>query len=339
MKIPGLSQRDGIYYYRPPQVNGVPAKRVSLRTKDLAEAVSLARELRMRASVQESGRMSVEIEAYFRARQSREELSEWTVRTARSALIRLCNFLGDPLVADIGHKNIEAWDAECVARGLRMNTRRSYLAYFQAFFSWLRKRDKILVSPFDTFRVPSFRLRREIRFATREERDMLIERAREAGREDLLFVLHAGFFLGLRANEIVQARASWFRTGGVVELAETPTYVPKDKERRMIHYGPTFSAFLEEYGLREPYMLRPDITRANPGNYRVTLAHYLKPFVRDHGLGWISPHVMRHSFATHHVQAGTPLATVARWLGNSHDVCERHYAAYAPTVTHVNNIG
>lgn len=44
-------------------------------------------------------------------------------------------------------------------------------------------------------------------------------------------------------------------------------------------------------------------------------------------VNWIT---LRHTFATWHVQAGTSIALVARWMGNSVQVCYDHYCAHAP---------
>jgi len=40
--------------------------------------------------------------------------------------------------------------------------------------------------------------------------------------------------------------------------------------------------------------------------------------------------VFRHTFASLLVQAGVSIYKVALWMGNSPDVCQRHYAALSP---------
>ena len=43
--------------------------------------------------------------------------------------------------------------------------------------------------------------------------------------------------------------------------------------------------------------------------------------------GW---NPFRHTFASRHAQAGTPIDVIAAWLGDSPAVCKKHYARYVP---------
>src|SRR5207248_8374334 len=95
------------------------------------------------------------------------------------------------------------------------------------------------------------------RFCTVKERDRLIS---ECTSDGLKFVLLCGFHAGLRKNEIIEARPFWFDLeAGLLHLRKTPTMNFKDREERTIPFTSQFCAFLKEYGLREPYMLRPEV--------------------------------------------------------------------------------
>jgi integrase len=48
------------------------------------------------------------------------------------------------------------------------------------------------------------------------------------------------------------------------------------------------------------------------------------------GLKDVSPHVLRHTAATHMARAGKPLWKIAKILGNTIDVVERVYAKHCP---------
>jgi integrase len=39
---------------------------------------------------------------------------------------------------------------------------------------------------------------------------------------------------------------------------------------------------------------------------------------------------LRHTFASRHAQAGTPIDVIAAWLGDSPRICRKHYARYVP---------
>lgn len=48
------------------------------------------------------------------------------------------------------------------------------------------------------------------------------------------------------------------------------------------------------------------------------------------GLAWVTwPH-LRHTYASWLAEAGVPLLTISRWLGNTTRVAERHYVGIAP---------
>lgn len=84
-------------------------------------------------------------------------------------------------------------------------------------------------------------------------------------------------------------------------------------------------------------MVRPEV-RHGRGNYRWDFRKPFEALTAELDMRWVTPHIMRHTFATLHIQAGTPLATVADWLGDSYQVTFDHYAAYAPTSQHIRNL-
>jgi len=57
MKIPGLSQKRGWWYYQSPQVDGIRPARVALRTQDKATAVRAALQIHNHAPAAECHRL------------------------------------------------------------------------------------------------------------------------------------------------------------------------------------------------------------------------------------------------------------------------------------------
>ena len=335
MKIPGLSQKRGVYYYRPPQVDGIRPRKVSLRTRDLSKALELALEMKKQSGWDISkGRLSGEIQRFLQAKESGGDYRPRTLETVRNTLRQFELWIGNPKVSAITSKHIVAWKEDMVSRGMSRSGMVAYMRRVQAFFSWLRKEERILTHPFEGVKIPAIKQTKAVSFCTRDERDRLIS---ACDREDLLFCLMCGFFLGLRRMEIVEARPEWFAVPGSVQVTETSTYLPKDAERRVIHYGDRFANFLEGFGRPRPFMVRPE-KRHGKANYRWDFRKPWEALTNRCGLAWVTPHVMRHTFASLHVQAGTPLPTVADWLGDSYDVTHRHYAAYAPSNAHIRNL-
>ncbi len=122
------------------------------------------------------------------------------------------------------------------------------------------------------------------------------------------FVMHAGFEAGLRRNEIVEARPSWFSLkGGSLRVQKTETFRPKDREARAVPLTDVFIAFVESYPMDGTWCIAPEIQRRK-SRYRYD---FIRPFdlylkfmgveLGARSLFRITPHVMRHTF-------GSPLA-------------------------------
>jgi len=164
-------------------------------------------------------------------------------------------------------------------------------------------------------------------FCSAELRDRLI---RECSREDLKFVLFCGFHAGLRFQEIVEARAFWFdRNSKLVHLRKHDGIAFKDREERAIPMTDEFCEFLEGYGLREPYMLAPEVKKGR-AIYRYDFGRPFSEYMAAQGVPWVTPHIMRHTFASLLASAGVSIYHIAVWLGDGVNVVQRHYAKLSP---------
>jgi integrase len=177
-------------------------------------------------------------------------------------------------------------------------------------------------------------------------------------------ILWLGFFAGLRRREIDQARRDWVDLeAGVIQVRVTDTFSPKSKRGvRTIRLSPRLAEFLRGYLERPPerprrlrkadgetrelivlpaahpgdYLVRPDRlpgkkvkTRGKRANrYRFDARRPFNDHVQSIGLGWVGFHTMRHTWATLHALAGTPLTTLAKELGEEAATCFEHYVGY-----------
>jgi integrase len=145
------------------------------------------------------------------------------------------------------------------------------------------------------------------------------------------FVVHAGFEAGLRRNEIVEARPSWFSIGGrSLRVQKTETFRPKDREARAIPLTDVFIAFLERYPMDGTWCIASEVERGK-SRYRYD---FIRPFnlyldfmgrELEQDLSWVTPHVMRHTFGSLLAIAGESLAKISEWMGDDPRVTDRHY--------------
>jgi integrase len=107
---------------------------------------------------------------------------------------------------------------------------------------------------------------------------------------------------------------------------------PKTKRNRTV---PISSALKDMLCLYNPQRRRPwffPSTRGfrwDPDNF----SEDLRDINRSCGLGWSSLD-FRHTFGSHLAQKGESLYKIAELMGNSPEICRRHYAALVPEKMH-----
>ncbi len=168
-------------------------------------------------------------------------------------------------------------------------------------------------------------------------------------RNQLGYILICGAFLGLRKNEIINSRSSWFKFDQnvpecfVQNLEKTKAqelnldlFRIKNRKERRIPISPNVLPWLKQYvSTMEQYCIKPDYRRGK-NRYRYDYkrkfnAHVKKIFPQKK----IGSHTLRHSFATNLAINNTAIGFIAAYLGDSVKTTEEHYAQFLPTVRSV----
>jgi integrase len=344
MHLRGLYRKtdSGIWYYQPPMAKGIRPKPVSLRTKDEEEAIaayhSVARDL---DAIYRRGSMRMEIARYLADKRARHEHTANSSEASERVLNEALSVMGNREVDRYSEDDIKRLVATWTARGIGAATISTYIKRVRAFFRWsvdegLRKTNPALVA-----RLPKTLPNRAEKYCTKAERDKLIATL-PAARLDLALVMWLGFFAGLRRLEIDQAQRRWVDLeGGVLHVQATETFVPKNKQARTIRLSPRLAEFLSGYLEKVPgeptdFLLRPDKrmgkkkkARGSKANrYRYDARHPFEVHVAGQGLEWVGFHTMRHTWATLHAIAGTPIAVLAKELGDTIKTTSDHYIGY-----------
>jgi integrase len=356
----GLVFRRGVYWFN----RTTKGKRewFNLETTDKFAAVQAkAAILRNPTRLAAAHSLTTGIERFLDWKVDHGEYTHITRDCAAIILKRFAAFAGKTAtVATVRQSLVQAWYA--VERGRVMDsTAHTYMAFLQSFFQWAvdieRARNDNPVKAVPLVK-PTQRAR--IRFATKEQRDGLIAAAPD---DDMRFVLYCGFHAGLRLNEISEARVFWFDLKQkLLHVQATPLprgtkwrgrdIVPdiygvkvrpfrtKGKKDRTIPMTASFHAFAVKYlaGRKpEEFAGQPD-REFSISRYRWNFKIPFKEFMAKQGYPWLSPHIMRHAFASLLVQKGVSLYKVANWLGDSLAVSERHYAHLAPIDDAIQNL-
>ena len=206
----------------------------------------------------------------------------------------------------------------------------SYMTIISSFLTWCVLEGKCrenlarLVK-----RVKSTRPARED-WCTKTQRDLLIDNCTDP---ELKLILFLGFRCGMRKEEIIMAKPDWFDLERkTITLRETPTMQFKGRKGRTIPLDKVFLAYLKTITLASPYIIAPESD--SKGEYRYDFERKFKHYCKSQGVP-ITPHIMRHTFASLKVQGKVSMFKVAKWLGDLERTVERHYAklaAYDPDI-------
>jgi integrase len=108
-----------------------------------------------------------------------------------------------------------------------------------------------------------------------------------------------------------------------VHIAKTATFSCKDKEERTIPLTAEFAEFLARWGLRGPFLLRPE-KKHGRNLYRFEPKKPVAAYFAAQGVQ-CTIHDMRRTFVSLRLSAGVSVFKLAKWTGDGVQVLQRHY--------------
>lgn len=252
-----------------------------------------------------------------------------------------------------------------IAATRKEGTRNSALSIFSRFYNWVIRTERATIkNPFAGTKRLDVEESLDIVYCTPEERDEVIAFAESTGRREWLAVPIA-FYAGMRREEI--ARLEWpdvRLTEGKILVRKTKT-----KKGRIIPLNATLETLLlsipaaDRYGFvvkipaevdrlwrmdnlvrtvqkmkRDALMAAWNITKPSPSRskeYAAKKKEYEavkkeRKAALDTALGRISWNPFRHTFGSLLAQANVSIDKISAWMGNTPEVCRRHYAQFIP---------
>lgn len=323
-KIRGIYLRGDVYWFGK-QVNGRRTI-VSLETKDYAEAVQRAQEILDRPELQPAQAFTAEIERFLKHKHETNRFSTASVDVKGYVLKQFAETVRDIPPANVTSYQCKAFYNAARAR-VTPSTAESYMFTLRSFFNWCVTENLCRRNPVLEVRLDRIDRKGRTKFADLELAQKLIA---DAPNDDIRFVLLCGFHVGMRKLEIVEAIPEWFNLKTrTVEIRATETFRPKDRDARTVPLTDQFVEFLEGYGLRSPFVLKPEV-KHGAFRYRYDFRRPFGEYMAAQGVPWLTPHVMRHSFASICASKGIDIYRIATWLGDDVRVVQRHYAKLRP---------
>ena len=252
-------------------------------------------------------------------------LGEKTRQAYRSDLERLAAWLqeqpGTPLLTEVRRTDLLGWISRGLSDGFKTSTAARRLSGLRRFFRYLLREGVIAEDP--TLRIDSPRLPRRLPDSLSEDdvENLLSEPDPEVPielRDKAMMEILYG--CGLRVSELVALTVDEVNLRqGVIRI------VGKGNKERLVPLGEEAVDWLVRY-MREGRGELLKVRASNalfPGNRpaamtRQTFWHRIKHYALRSGIHkHLSPHTLRHAFATHLLNHGADLRVVQMLLGHS----------------------
>jgi integrase/recombinase XerD len=196
-----------------------------------------------------------------------------------------------------------------------------YLSAFRQFYQWLLREGRLNEDPCVLIESP--KLGRGLPKALSEQQ--VTDLLESPDTSDVLglrnrTMLELMYATGLRVSELIALELHWINLNqGVVRV------LGKGGKERLVPLGEEAISWLQRY-MKES---RPEllgghdsnyvfVTRRKSGMTRQTFWHAIRKVAKEAGISQdVSPHMLRHSFATHLLNHGADLRVVQMLLGHS----------------------
>ena len=268
----------------------------------------------------------ITIQEFLEYIQLERNLSEHTVRNYGVDLSQFYGYLlaqgsGDSFPYGVENTAIRGFMAELTVKGISKQTIARKTAALRSFYKFLQKRGKMSTNPAQNIRTPKLEKKLPVFLSVEDV-------------ENLLSMPELDSFIGLRDKAILEllysAGLRTFELVGLnhedIDLAQqTIRSRGKGMKERINPIGKYATFALQQY-IQEKYR-HPDYIRFDQSavfvNFRGSrlttrsIRRMLGSYVVKAGLSCeVTPHTLRHSFATHLLQRGADLRIVQELLGH-----------------------
>ena len=245
-------------------------------------------------------------------------------RTRRAYAVDLGQFVEwaeDRSPADIRHRDVRRFAAGLSSEGAAPATVARKLAAVRGLFDFLVRTERLGQNPADLVSSPK-REEKLPRVLTAEQVRELLERIPAHTPLELRdrAMLELAYSCGLRCEEIVN-----LDVGALDFETEQLRVLGKGSKERLLPVGEPAQRALRSYAERGRHALAGDpreqalfLSKSGRRLSNSDVTRRLGLWVREAALaGGISPHSLRHSFATHLLEGGADLRTIQELLGHA----------------------
>ena len=261
------------------------------------------------------------IDSFIDAMWLESGLSKNTLAAYRSDLRRFGGFLRSKPLLEVEQADVQKFLAALLAEGAKSSSSARILSTLRRFYRYQLRENRIMEDPCAQVLAP--RRGRSLPKAISEQQvEQLLNApdiSRPLGLRDRA-MLETLYATGLRVSELV--RLSMLEANlelGVVRI------MGKGNKERLVPLGEQAVEWVQRYLIEaRPVLLKRRssndlfITARGTGMTRQAFWHLIKKYAEKSGIrGILSPHSLRHAFATHLINHGADLRSVQMLLGHA----------------------
>jgi len=257
--------------------------------------------------------MKEPVTAFLRHLEVEKHASPHTIRAYRGDLQHFARSVG--VVGTATGRDVRAWLASLHARGLDAVSVGRKLAAVRSLYRFLARRGVVRRNPAREVRAPR-PARKLVTFLPADEAAAVVDARGLAGaaRDRDVAVLEMLYATGLRVSEL-----AGLDLDALDRDARTVRVLGKGSKERMVPYGTPAARALDAYLGRRATRSGPVFVNHRGGRLGVRSIHTIvRRAVRAAGVTRrVSPHTLRHTFATHLLDHGADLRMIQELLGHS----------------------
>jgi integrase/recombinase XerC len=264
--------------------------------------------------------MKAPVTAFLRHLQVEKHASPHTIRAYRRDLDHWIRFVAQPgrderRVLEATTRDVRAWLAALHARGLDPVSIARKLAAVRSLYRFLARRGAVRRNPGREVRAPR-PARKLVTFLPDDEASAVIDARGMGGetRERDVAVLEMLYATGLRVSELASLDVD-----ALDRDARTVRVLGKGGKERMVPYGAPAARALDAYLGPRVIARGPVFVNRRGGRLTSRSIHTIvRRAARAAGVTRrVSPHTLRHTFATHLLDRGADLRMIQELLGHS----------------------
>ncbi len=349
-----MYQREGMWYVKWFEKGKIYRKSLKTKSKQRARAKLVEIEKALENGTPVGQLKDMEIEAFTEAFHAYAERQKrpYTTKTLCHSWKQFTGWAKPLRLSDVTQETIRNYKEYLLAEEYKKSTVRSSLTALSSVFSKAIKDMGVFAGPNPVRGVGLPKPPKRVistgegdgpRFLSKDEISRLLVAAEDHGR-DMYMLVALGIFAGLRKNELINARWNWIDfENGLLLVRNKGRFTTKSGHERTIPLAGRLSEILKPHqGVPESFIVYPEQAEKNDDvdsstKYRVDFTDAFKRVVKKAELTRVTPHVLRHTFASQLVMAGTSLYKVSQWMGHEDLKTTMIYAHLSPVDRDIDN--